>query len=504
MKKLFILPLGGLLLLAGCDFLKKDPLTSITSTNFFNTASDAESSLTAVYDALQGGGLYGQDYYTIGEMPSDNCTSSNADVNALRTITWTPSTNQVGNLFRQCYLAINRANVVIKYVPGVTMDATRRNQIVGEALFVRGLCYFQLVRAYGDVPLRLLPTEGSTPAEVNLPRTATADVYTQIVADLQQAATQMPASNPNRAAKNAANGILTRVQLTQRNWAAAQTAANAVITNNVALNASFKSLFPAENKGAESLFEIQYAGTADGNDLIADEVLPLPFATYSYPKFNVPTAELIAFADTVNDKRWAFNGAINSSAGKYVGRDHVSYIDAKNPNTTGANANDRGPFVFKWTSIGNGFNSVDNCYVLRYAEVLLNYAEAVNEQTGPSTDVLAKLNLVRQRAGLAALTTGSTQAASKQTMRAEIERQRRLEFAFEGERWWDLVRYARHTIADASAVHTITALDLISSKHSTGTAPNLVPGPRDPNYLLFPLPQYEINTNTNLKQNPGY
>ena len=494
MKKLLILPAFGLTLLAGCNFLQKEPLTSITPNNFFTSGDDAEASITAVYDALQGAGAYGQDLFTMGEMPTDNCTSANNDVNALRTISWTPNTSQVGNVFRQAYLGVNRANVVLKYVPTVTMDTARRSQIQGEARFMRALCYFNLVRAYGDVPLRLQPTETSLPAEINLPRAAAADVYAQIVADLQRAAIQMPTSNPNRASRNSANALLTRVQLTQRNWAAAQAAANKVIANNIALNATFKSLFPAENKGPESLFEIQYAGSADSGNLIPDEILPLPIATYSYAKFNVPTAELIAFADTVNDRRWAYNGNIVGNSGNLIGRDHVSYLDAKNRNTSGANANDRGPFVYKWTSIGNGFNSTDNNYVLRYAEVLLSYAEAVNEQTGPSTDVLAKLNLVRQRAGLAALTAASPQAASKQTMRNEIERQRRLEFAFEGERWWDLVRYARHTLADPSAVHTITALDRIA----------LFRNSRDVNFLLFPLPQAEINTNPQLKQNPGY
>ena len=496
MKKLLILPAFGLALLAGCNFLQKEPLTSITPNNFFTSGDDAEASITAVYDALQGAGAYGQDLFTMGEMPTDNCTSANTDVNALRTISWTPTTSQVGNVFRQAYLGVNRANVVLKYVPTVTMDTAHRSQIQGEARFIRALCYFNLVRAYGDVPLRLQPTESSAPAEINLPRTAAADVYAQIVADLQRAAIQMPTSNPNRAGKNAANALLARVQLTQRNWAAAQAAANKVIANNIVLNSTFKSLFPAENKGAESLFEIQFAGSADGGNLIPDEILPLPIATYSYAKFNVPSTELIAFADTVNDRRWAYNGNITGSSGNLIGRDHVSYLDAKNRTTSGANANDRGPFVYKWTSIGNGFNSTDNNYVLRYAEVLLSYAEAVNEQTGPSTDALNKLNLVRQRAGLAALSTASPQAASKQALRNEIERQRRLEFAFEGERWWDLVRYARHTLADPSATHTITALDIIAARRSGGA--------RDVNFLLFPLPQAEINTNPQLKQNPGY
>jgi hypothetical protein len=491
MKKVLV-PIVALSLLASCDFLKKDPLPSITPENFFKTSDDAEASVTAVYDALQGTGAYGQDLNVMGEMPSDNCTSANGDVIPLDIFTWNPTSSQVYNVYRQMYLGINRANIVLKYVPTVTMDTTRRSQIQGEARFVRALCYFNLVRAYGGVPLRLEPTETSDPSVINLPRATPDQVYAQVVADLERAAIQMRSANPNRATKNSANALLARVQVTQRNWAAAQTAANKVITAGVTLNSTFKSLYPAENKGAESLFEIQYAGSADGGNLLPDLLLPSPLATYSFPKFNIPTTELLAYADTVNDRRWAYIGPIRGGSGNaLIGRDHASYIDGKNKSS----ANDAGPFVYKWTSIGNGFNSTDNTYVLRYAEVLLNYAEAGNELSGPSTDVLAKLNLVRQRAGLPALTLASTQAVSKQALRNEIDRQRRLELAFEGERWWDLVRYARQTQADASATHAVTALDIIAQKRT---------GARDANYLLFPLPQAEINTNPQLQQNPGY
>jgi hypothetical protein len=492
MKKLLIPALGALTLLASCDFLKKEPLGSITPENFFKTSDDAEASLTASYDALQGTGAYGQDLNVMGEMPSDNCTSTNGDVNAMERITWTPTTSQVGNVYRQGYIGVNRANIVLKYVPTVTMDTARRSQILGEARFIRALSYFNLVRAYGGVPLRLTPTESGAPADVNLARSTADQVYDQIVADLQRAAIQMRSANTNRATKNSANALLARVQLTRRNWAAAQTAANKVLTSNITLG-SFNALYPAENKGAESLFEVQYAGNADGGNILPDLLLPSPLATYSFPKFNIPTAELIAYADTVNDNRWSFNGIINSAAGRVIGRNHASYIDGKPGN--GGNSNDVGPFVYKWRSIGNNFNSTDNTYVLRYAEVLLAYAEAANEQTGPTQDVLTKLNLVRQRAGLAALTLSSTQALSKQALRNEIDRQRRLELAFEGERWWDLLRYARHTQADASATHAVTAFDLIAQQRN---------GSRDSNYLLFPLPQDEINTNPLVQQNPGY
>nr|GFD17005.1 hypothetical protein [Tanacetum cinerariifolium] len=124
---------------------------------------------------------------------------------------------------------VNRANVVLKYVPTVAMDTARRSQILGEAKFLRALYYFNLARAYGGVPLRLAPSE---------------------------------------------SGALTR-----RNWAAALAAANSV--TGASLATTFNSLYPAENKSTESLFEVQFAGNLDGGNLFADEILPSPIATYS-------------------------------------------------------------------------------------------------------------------------------------------------------------------------------------------------------------------------------
>jgi hypothetical protein len=488
--KNYILPaLGALSLLASCNFLDKQPLDTISPSSFYQSATDAESGLTSVYDNLQQSGTYGQDLLVMGEMPSDNCTSTNGDVNAMEKIIWNSTTSQVYNVYRNNFQGVNRANVVIKYAPTVAMDTARRSQIVGEAKFLRALYYFNLARAYGGVPLRLAPSESGAVGDVNTARSTQDQVYDQVVLDLQQAIQAMSSSQNNRATKNSARALLARVQLTRRNWAAALAAANSV--TGVTLNATFNSLYPAENKGSESLFEVQFAGNLDGGNLFADEVLPSPLATYSYPKFCIPTNELIAYADTTRangDRRWSNSGVVNAGNGARVGRSYVSFI-----NGTGSNNNDQGPFVYKWRSIGNGFNSTDNTYVLRYAETLLTAAEAGNELTGP-TAALSALNQVRQRAGLASLTAASPQAATKQTLRAEIDRQRRLELAFEGERWWDLTRYARHTIADPTATHPVTALTII--QQMTGGA--------NQNYLIFPIPQTELNTNPLMTQNPGY
>ena len=486
----YILPaLGALSLLASCNFLDKQPLDTISPSSFYQSSTDAEAGLTAVYDALQQSGTYGQDLLVMGEMPSDNCTTTNGDVNAMEKIIWNSTTSQVYNVYRNNFQGANRANVVIKYAPTVSMDTARRSQIVGEAKFLRALYYFNLARAYGGVPLRLQPSESGAAGDVNTARSTQDQVYDQVVLDLQQAIVQMASSQANRATKNSARALLARVQLTRRNWAAALAAANSV--SGAALSTTPNSLYPAENKGSESLFEVQFAGNLDGGNLFPDLVLPSPLATYSFPKFNIPTSELIAYADTTRangDRRWSNNGVVNAGSGTRVGRSYVSII-----NGTGSNNNDQGPFVYKWRSIGNGFNSTDNTYVLRYAETLLTAAEANNELTGPSA-ALSTLNQVRQRAGLAALTAASSQAATKQTMRAEIDRQRRLELAFEGERWWDLTRYARHTIADPTATHPVTALTII--QQMTGAA--------NQNYLIFPIPQGELNTNPLITQNPGY
>jgi hypothetical protein len=495
-KKIFIPLAAAVLLLGSCDVLKKDPLTSIAPQNFFKTADDAEASIASVYDVLQFTGAYGQDLNVVGEMPSDNCSSLNNDVNAMERILWTPTTSQVGNVFRDMYIGINRANAVLKYVPQIEMAAARKDQILGEARFLRALYYFNLVRLYGGVSIHLEPVEGSSQEEVALPRASADAVYAQIVADLNQAegmvAADQGALNRTRVNKPTVNALQAKVYLTMRQWSDAATAANKVITSNVAtLAATPKALYPAENK-SESIFEVQFAGTTDGGFLIPDLVLPSPPATYSFAKFNIPTlfrpaaqaqpTDLTSVVDTINDLRWKYVGNTNA------GRDHVSYVEG--PRSRGAN--DRGPFVYKWTSVPiQPFNSADNYYLLRLADVYLMFAEASNEQNGPNNDALTRLNSIRTRAGLPALAQAAV--STKQAFRNEVDKQRRLELAFEGERWFDLLRYARHNQAEAGA-HATTALTIIQQQK----------GSPDANYLLFPIPQGELNNNAKAQQNPGF
>ena len=136
MKKLTT-SLFALALLAGCNVLDKDPLPSISPSNFFKTPDDAEAAITAAYDGIQGTGAYAQELNVVGEMPSDNCTSTNGDVAAMENIAWTPTSSQVNHVYREAYIAINRANAVLKYVPALDMPSGRKNSILGEARFLR-------------------------------------------------------------------------------------------------------------------------------------------------------------------------------------------------------------------------------------------------------------------------------------------------------------------------------------------------------------------------------
>ncbi len=491
MTKRYSLLLLLLLLSTRCQVLDKEPLSSITPENFYRSADDAESALTSAYDAFQGGdgGYYGWVLNALNEIASDNCTTQNPDVAELENFTWTSASGSSSRMFRQMYIGINRANAVLKYVPTVAMPGGRRDQILGEAYFLRALHYFNLVRLYGGVPLRLEPVELGSSETVSVPRSEAAQVYDQIIQDLSEAERLTADTYGDavldraRAIKPTVYALQAKVHLTRRQWNEALAAAGRVIASGqYTLQEDFASLFPPDNQ-PESIFEIQFSGEDDGGFTLPDLNLPSPPATYSFAKFNIPTPELISTADTVNDERWRFNGQVI-----YGGRNHVSYLDM-GPGT----GNDQGYFVFKHNGAPNFFNSADNYVVLRYADVLLMYAEAANEANGPTADALEKLNQVRQRANLPALSL--TDLPTRGAFRNEVDRQRRLELAFEGERWFDLLRYQAHETADAAGGdHPVTALDIIAQKR----------GSRDASFLLLPIPLDELNNNPRAGQNPGY
>ncbi|MEL6255811.1 MAG: RagB/SusD family nutrient uptake outer membrane protein, partial [Bacteroidota bacterium] len=367
----------------------------------------------------------------------------------------------VGDIWRESYEGIQRVNVVLNRITDIDYaDPSLKTTRIAEMQFIRGLLYFNLVRLYGDVPLVLVETEnpsdffgqGRTPAD---------QVYSQIEADLNAAIQSLPSEKVSgRPAKGAAQALLGDVQMTQGKYSEAVTNLAAVVNSGLySLAPSTSEIFGPANEGnSEVLFEIQFASGVSGNTEGSPAASQFrPSGTTANAKgHNLPSTE---FVDSYDDN--------DTRKTDYVGLD--------------AAAN---PFYFslKYEVSPTGINDGgSDYYVIRYADVLLKYAEALNE-SGSTSEVAQYINLVRNRAGLE-----NTTATSQAELRVAIEKERRFEFIGEGHRWFDLKRFG-------NAVETM-------NKWFSENGKNVV---IDADNLLLPLPQSQIDTDPALSQNPGY
>lgn len=501
MKQIIVYIISAIMATGCGKILDQQPPMGLLPEDAIGTATNAESLLSSAYAALRAGKMYGECIYSMCEIPGDNTTTANGALLMLENFTWNPTSGYIDGPYTQGYNGIAKANFIIELIHNAKMDAARRDEIKGEALFLRALNYFVLVRFYGGLPLYTKPVlagDNETIREnAQAPRSTVEQVYAQIVSDLELAETLVPASqrdaamNRYRAIKTTVNALQAKVYLYLRQWDKAIAAAKKVYANPLySMPADFNSLWPAKGK-AEAIFEVSYNPPVEGGMVVPDEVLPFPLATYSFDKFPRPAAAFIDnVIDKVNDKRFRASGPL-SAGGIKIADSYTSYlVGVPNNYPGGGGAADLGYFVYKWRTVGAlPFNNPDNYSVLRLADIKLIEAEAENELNGPA-NAFGPLNEVRVRAGLAPLTLANLPA--KQAFRDEVDRQRRLELAFEGERWLDLVRYA-HDEAEG-ITHQVTALDIIQS----------IRGNADKNYLVFPIPQSEINSNPNIKQNEGY
>lgn len=468
----------------GCknDFLDRAPISQMNGNNFYKTADDMKNALTAAYSGLQYGGLYYSSMHIIGDLRSDNTEitdpAAGTDMVAVDNFQNLPTTSISSTTWAGHYQAIQSTNIVIEKIQAVTMDANLKARYTGEAKFLRALMYFNLVRIFGDVPLVIKvinnPQEGYTYG-----RNPSAEVYNQIIADLTEAEAALPheftGADIGRATKGAAAALLGKVYLTQKRWDLAATQLKKVI-DNVALNKyqllpSYASVFGIANENSrESIFEVQFkkGSTGEGSPF-TNQFAPIGSGTAVVAVGNplgqnIPTANMNS-AYEANDARKAV-----SMRNSYV----------LNGNTVQHN------YVVKYSGTPAAYLDSDNNWiVLRYADVLLMYAEALNEQgyvaDGPA---FTYLNQIRNRAGLPSKTSNNVdvalRVADQAAFRLAVEQERRVELAFEGHRWFDLVRTGR-------------ALTVMASKGM------------QLHHVLFPIPQTQIDINPSLiKQNEGY
>lgn len=453
------------------------PQSNIASSNFWKTGRQAEMGITGVYQSFYLGGtnapLYIK-YLYWGEARADIYDPKNVGQDAsIYNITLnriTPAAGYVAS-WAEPYTAINRANNVLKFVPqieDVTLTPARKNEIIGEALFLRALNYYYIVRAFGDVPLVTDPSV-SLEQDFKTPRIAKAIVLDTIVANLLQAEKILPVSYSSnaqtrgRATIGAAKALLTSVYLWRKEYQKCADKAKEVIdmVTLYQLEPNYATIFLDNSK--ESIFEIQFDNATQNNNRFQEFYLP--------PRFGV---QLLAPAEklykdavngfAINDKRKPVTIGVTTTP--LFNRANIAYVN-KYGGTFGAAGT---------TSISDA-----NQILLRLADVILMRAEALNELNSNKTEVIALLNRIRDRA-FGAGVKPVLATAIQDDLRKMILQERYLEFAFEGQRWFDLVR--------TEQVGNVLG----------GQFPELL----DPRKWLFPISESIINANPNIVQNPGW
>lgn len=471
------------------DFLNRLPISNASVDNFYHTEQDFELGVNGAYVSLRSGGVFHDYVPLIGDLHSDNTTVGTTAGDRVAFYEMSEfndqsSSNIVTNVWNHHYVGIARCNTILSRIGSLEFESeSRKDRLIGETRFLRALFYFNLVRIFGEVPLVLNEVK-SIDLAYDMGRTPVREVYDAIEADLVFASQKLPAlytgNDVGRATSGAARGILSRVYLAQKKYGeAVQPLKEIINSGQYQLLPDFNDLWKTTNKNnKESLFEIQFkkqAGFNTGSNyssrftpyLSSEALLGLRTTSGGY---NTPTEDLMS-AYTDSDLRKIISVA-------------EGYTDEKGNYITGLSGRHTKKFLGTYT---DNQGAEDNWPVLRYADVLLMYAEALNEVSfQPDGEAFTYLNQVRSRAGLAPLSSSAPdndlKVGDQSAFRMAVENERRLELAFEGHRWFDLIRTGR-------------ALEVLRSKNY-----NI-----QEYQLLLPIPQEQIDINPRvIKQNSGY
>lgn len=493
-KNTIITYIVGLSLVVGfvsCDDeLDLRPISQETTENAYSTGTQLEAALTGVYESFQSNDYYVWDKIIYQDVRSDNyyAGGDNPEIFEIDNVDVSTTNTRIFNAWSSIYNAISKANLVLERAPEIQEDITdtQREEYRGQALFLRAYHYYNLVKHWGGVPLILETIKSTNPAEVRLPRSSAEEVYTQIIADLNEAESLLPDTygsdasvNKARATKGAANALLAKVHAQKPNpdYDAVLTHANAVINSPAGyeLLDDYDQLFDGNNyNNRESILEIQYLGSDEGT-WGPQMHLPPSVSGDNWRKFVTPSKDLVEAFDQEGDE-------IRKNATMLF--EAVPWLDEY----WGNEANSQVPFAYKWRN-ASGWASADNDYILRLADIILLKAEALNE-LGQVDAAAQEVNTIRERVNLAELT--EEQSSNADNLRRAILKERRLELAQEANRWDDLVRYDLMV----EIMNNVDDIDLRDNQ------------PVDYNVsqtdALLPIPQNEINRNPQLEQNPGY
>ena len=475
-----------ILSLAGCN-LKMQPISEIGDGSFYQTPQEINAAVVACYNGLQAPMRY---EWMLTELRSDNSRlQSSVTTSTDRTMQLdfdqsrvSATSEHVYNYWKSVYHNIARCNVVLMHLD-VVKDAALKNQYEAEARLIRGYHYFNLVRIYG--PVFIVDKRLDAVSALNYERSTIEDVYTFLTNDLQFAADHLPASYPEeekgRLTSWAAKALLAKVRMTRGMY---DTETRDLLKDIIEhggfnLQPTYAAVFDINNElNDEIIFAIRYTSGGIG--------LGSPFGNWFAPLqsgaavingggngYNYPTDDLVSSYSSIDNRR-DVTLALNytNEQGSVVDRRYVKkYLS---------------PVILKE-------DGDKDWPILRYADVLLLYAEVLNEIEGPAS-ALPYINRTRQRAGLSELTMADV--TNKHQMRMALEKERRLELAFENHRWFDLIRTGRviEVMQEHWATETFYA-DIIAE-----TGPLVL----NENLILLPIPQKEIDINQAITQNVGY
>lgn len=481
----------ALAVFTGCsdDFLDRQPLDSINSENYPATADELVTIVNGAYQPMQRPKLYNMRMWTTDIIAGNSIVGAGGGTDGIETTNmanFVTSTDNAGalDLWRGPWPGILMSNIVLDVAPTMEIDEDIRDRSMGEAYFLRAHYYNILATFFGDVPLVTVPQ--SSDDDLLPERDPVEEVYVQVINDLTAAAELLPEKSAytgedlGRVPKAAAYGLLAKVHLSLGNWQEAADAATEVENLGYALNDNYADNFSIDNEnGVESIFEVQYTDDA-GEDFWSDDNQSSWTSPFMGPRganfvaggygWNQPTEE---FVNSYEDGDLRKDATILYEGGPdFDGKQYDS-----NYSQTGYNVR---KFLVPISEVSAYDNSPLNFPVLRYADILLVKAEALNE-LGRTDEAEDYLNMVRNRAGLEDIAQGLGQEEFKEAVLHE----RRIELAFEGQRWLDLIRVNNGQYG-LDFLHSI-GKNNASEKH-----------------LLFPIPQIELDRNPNLSQNPGY
>lgn len=493
-----IVILGLLQFSCGEDFLVTTDPTRIGSDLFYQDEKQVEQALNGSYGQLQG---ITNTAYLFQEFNTDNTTldfnpldrGGAAGWEAFEFSTVNSGNGEISNLWNTYYSALYNINFALeKLAASTNIEAAPKAALEGQFKFLRAYYYYNLTNYFGDVVL-VTSTVKNPEESFALLRSPQADVEAQIVKDLQEAAAGLPvrwnAANNGRITKGAALTLLGKFYLSKKKYAEAVATLKEVLPLGYALATDYADNFnPTKKNGVESIFEVQYQG---GNDLGEQSNFMYVFAPRlsggaitGYGNIvpngrNIPTRDLIAsFEPNDARKEVSLKEGYTNAAGTWVPI----------------------PFINKYRYPHTIAGRTDNNWpVLRYADVLLMLAEAINEQSGPTGEAEGYLNQVRERAKLLPVS-----GLSKDAFRQKVLQERRVELAFENHRWFDLKRIM--TPAQLAAfLNTYAAREKANpTVDRGGVIYSTLDYVYEEHEHLFPIPAPQILINDKLTQNTGY